>query len=61
MASKTNQSWVRRELRRANAGKARKAALRNKGTTPAFSVHTPDADANAPAEQLSPSARALKA
>ena len=55
-ASKTAETWVKRERRRKNAGKARKAALRNKGTTPTFPIHTPEVDAAAPAAQVSPKA-----
>ena len=54
MASKTATTWARREIRRKNAGRARRAALRNKGTTPIFPIHTPEVDANAPAAQVSP-------
>jgi hypothetical protein len=54
MASRTAQTEYRRHLRQKNAGRARKNALANHGTTPAFSIHTPEADANAPAEQVSP-------
>ena len=54
MASKTAVTELRREIRRKNAGRSRKAALRNKGTTPVFPVHTPEADKNAPAAQVSP-------
>jgi hypothetical protein len=49
MASPTAQTEYRRATRHQNSGKARKAALRNKGTTPVFPIHTPEADANAPA------------
>jgi hypothetical protein len=52
MASKTNVTWKRREQRRKNAGKARKAANRNHGTTPPFAIHTPEVDAAAPAAQV---------
>lgn len=48
MASPTNKTEYRRKIRHDNAGKARKAALRNHGTTPAFPLHTAEADANAP-------------
>ena len=54
MASKTAETWVKRERRRKNAGRARKAKLRNQGTTPAFPIHTPEVDAAAPAGQVSP-------
>ena len=57
MASNTKQTKYRRRLRRAKMGTERKARARNQGTTPAFPIHTPDADANAPSEQLSPSQR----
>jgi hypothetical protein len=61
MASATKKTWVRRELRRKNAGKARKAALRNNGSTPAFPIHTEASVANAPEAQLPPAARAARA
>lgn len=57
MASKTNVTWVRRFIRRKNAGAARKAHLRNHGTTPAFAIHTPEVDANAPKAQVSPKSK----
>lgn len=57
MASNTKQTEYRRKLRRQNAGAARKRALENKGSTPAFPIHTPEADANAPAAQVSPASR----
>ena len=47
MASNTQQTEYRRALRRKNAGKARKAALRSRGTTPPFAIHTPEAVENA--------------
>ncbi len=56
MASKTTITWKRREQRQKNAGKVRKAANRNKGTTPPFPIHTPEVDAAAPASQLTPKA-----
>ena len=56
MASNTAQTQYRRALRKKNQNKPRKRALQNKGTTPAFPVHTPEADANAPA-QVSPKAK----
>ncbi|MCO4743324.1 MAG: hypothetical protein KC912_00960 [Proteobacteria bacterium] len=52
MASNTKQTKFRRQLRRAKMGKDRKAALNANGTTPVFPVHTPEAHANAPKEQL---------
>jgi hypothetical protein len=54
MASKTAETWVKRERRRSNAGKVGKAERRNKGSTPAFPVHTPEVDAAAPKAQVSP-------
>ena len=45
MASKTAETWRKRERRHKNMGRARKAALRNKGSTPAFPLHTPEIDA----------------
>jgi hypothetical protein len=47
--SKTKKTWCRREIRRSNAGRARKNALNNHGTTPVFPIHTAEADAAAPA------------
>ena len=35
-------------------GRARKAALRNKGSTPVFPIHTAEIDAAAPQAQVSP-------
>ena len=46
MPSYTKLTRFRRKLRRRNMGKIRKAAVRANGTTPAFPVHTPEADAN---------------
>lgn len=54
MASNTAQTEYRRHRRHQNAGVARKRALENHGTTPAFAVHTPEVDANAPAGQVAP-------
>ena len=50
MASLTQTTRYRRRLRRKNAGKERKRKLRLHGTTPAFAIHTPEADKNAPNE-----------
>ena len=50
MASNTQQTRFRRKLRKAKAGRKAKAERRNQGTTPVFPIHTPEADANAPAE-----------
>ncbi len=57
MASKTNVTWARREIRKKNMGKDRRAALRNKGSTAPFAIHTAESDANAPAGQVSPGSR----
>ena len=48
MASLTQTTRFKRKLRKKNAGKKRKARARNSGTTPAFAIHTPEADSNAP-------------
>jgi hypothetical protein len=50
MASNTKQTKFRRNLRLKNAGRKRKNALENNGSTPAFPIHTEEADANAPVE-----------
>ncbi len=50
MASKTNQTSVRRELRKDNAGRTARNQRENRGSTPVFPVHTPEADANAAAK-----------
>lgn len=39
MASRTMQTRCRRRLKLKKMGKKRKAANRNKGTTPKFSIH----------------------
>lgn len=52
MASRTAQTEYRRHLRRQNAGKADRRVANNKGTTPPFPVHTPEADAASPGEAL---------
>lgn len=48
MPSLTQTTRYKRRLRKAKMGKERRRILRNKGTTPVFPVHTPEADANAP-------------
>ena len=48
MASLTQTTRYKRKLRAKKAGRTNKAERRNKGTTPAFPIHTPEADANAP-------------
>ena len=50
MASNTKQTRFRRNLRLKKAGRDRKRKLVVQGTTPVFPIHTPEADANAPAE-----------
>jgi len=50
MTSNTAVTEYRRELRKQNAGKAARRARENKGSTPVFPVHTPEADANAAAK-----------
>jgi hypothetical protein len=56
MASNTKVTAYRRKLRNAKAGRKAKNRRASHGTTPVFPIHTPEADANAPA-QVSPSAR----
>ena len=53
MASLTQTTRYKRKLRAKRAGRRRKNDNVNKGTTPKFAVHTAEADANAPADQLS--------
>ncbi|MDP2316096.1 MAG: hypothetical protein Q8P41_24580 [Pseudomonadota bacterium] len=53
MASATAQTEYRRKLRKKNAGTKARRARENKGTTPVFPVHTPEADANAAAKSES--------
>jgi hypothetical protein len=48
MASNTTETRFKRHLRHKNMGKERKRKARIHGTTPAFAIHTPEADANAP-------------
>lgn len=52
MATLTKITKFRRKLRRKKMGTDRKAAIRKNGTTPAFEIHSADAVANAPADQL---------
>ena len=54
MASNTQITRFRRNLRKKKAGRKRKSALNNHGTTPTFPIHTPEADANAPTEAKQP-------
>jgi hypothetical protein len=53
MASNTKVTSYRRKLRHAKAGRKAKNQREAHGTTPVFPIHTPEADANAPA-QVSP-------
>ncbi len=53
MASNTKVTEYRRKLRRSKAGRKAKNQRAAHGTTPVFPIHTPEADANAPA-QVSP-------
>lgn len=48
MASDTQKTEYRRSIRKDKMGKERKRFARNHGSTPAFPLHTPEADANAP-------------
>jgi len=50
MSSATQKTEFCRKRRHNRAGKDRKHALQNHGTTPVFPVHTAEADANQPAE-----------
>jgi hypothetical protein len=50
MASNTTETRFKRNRRRKNAGRARKARQEAVGTTPVFPIHTAEADANAPAQ-----------
>lgn len=52
MATLTKITKFRRALRKNKMGRARKNALENQGTTPAFAIHTEDAHKNAPKDQL---------
>ena len=54
MASRTNQTENRRRIRRKNQGRDAKRIRRNQGSTPAFAVHTPEADENAPKQAKRP-------
>jgi hypothetical protein len=54
MASNTKETRFKRKLRKKNAGRQAKSLRARTGTTPAFPVHTPEADANAP-NQAKPS------
>lgn len=49
MASSTKQTTHRRAIRRSNAGRKAKNYRARHGSTAEFAIHTPEADANAPA------------
>ena len=53
MASNTKLTRFRRALREKKKGRERKAQLRRNGSTPKFTVHTPEATANAAAKKSS--------
>jgi hypothetical protein len=57
MASNTKVTEYRRKIRQDKAGRKAKNQRAIHGTTPAFPIHTPEADANAPA-QVSPTVKA---
>lgn len=48
MASLTQTTRFKRKLKKKNMGKVNKRLRKNHGTTPAFAIHTPEADKNAP-------------
>ncbi len=52
MATLTKITKFRRKLRRKKMGAARKTRANRVGTTPPFAIHSPEAVANAPKEQL---------
>ncbi len=52
MASATKQTKFIRKRKARRMGSKRRTHARVHGTTPAFPVHTPEADANAPAPQV---------
>jgi hypothetical protein len=52
MASNTRVTEYRRKIRKANANRKAKNHRANHGTTPVFPIHTPEADANAPAQAI---------
>lgn len=60
MASNTQTTEYKRKQRHKRAGAAAKRARQNKGTTPVFAVHSPEAVANAPLAQLTPEQRASR-
>lgn len=48
MASNTQETRFKRKLRDKRTGRKNKHKRENRGTTPVFPVHTPEADALAP-------------
>ncbi|MEM1413822.1 MAG: hypothetical protein AAGH15_02935 [Myxococcota bacterium] len=48
--SDTSKTRTRRNLRKANMGKARKKKLAKEGTTPSFPIHPEKASAEKPAQ-----------
>jgi hypothetical protein len=56
MASATKKTTFRRKIRLKNQGREAKNQRNNRGTTPAFPIHTPEIDAAAPPAQVSPKA-----
>ncbi len=50
MASNAQVTKKRRATRLKNAGRKAKHQRENQGSTPAFPIHTPEADANAEAK-----------
>lgn len=48
MSSATQKTEFKRKRRHENAGRDRKARMARHGTTPAFPLHTAEADSNAP-------------
>lgn len=53
MASPTKITSFRRKQKARRSGHGAKAKRRLYGSTPAFPIHTPEVDANAPAAQVS--------
>lgn len=50
MASNTQETRYKRKLRDKRTGRKNKHKRENRGTTPVFPIHTPAADALAPAQ-----------
>ena len=50
MASLTQTTRFKRKLKKKKMGKVNKRLRKNHGTTPAFDIHTAEADKNAPNE-----------